>query len=113
MVSIIPGIETLAPDLTESKRGFFRSPNFFLTSFSITFNSVLICFINFEFNFFLSLKKISHTFVEIVNPGGTGSPILPISDKLAPLPPKKFLGFLIFFESLDVKFKINLFIISL
>ena len=27
MVSIIPGIEILAPDLTEIKRGFFKSPN--------------------------------------------------------------------------------------
>ena len=29
MVSIIPGIETLAPDLTETKSGLFKSPNFF------------------------------------------------------------------------------------
>ena len=38
----MPGIETLAPDLTDNKSGFFRSPNFFDTSFSITFNSFLI-----------------------------------------------------------------------
>ena len=50
--------------------------------------------------------------VDIQNPGGTGSPILPISARLAPFPPKKFFGFFIFFESLDLKFKINLFIIS-
>ena len=28
----MPGIETLAPDLTDNKRGFFKSPNFFDTS---------------------------------------------------------------------------------
>ena len=55
IVSIIPGIETLAPDLTDNKSGFFKSPNFLDTSFSITFNSFLICFTIFEFNFFLSL----------------------------------------------------------
>ena len=42
IVSIIPGIETLAPDLTDNKRGSFKSPNFLATSFSITFNSFLI-----------------------------------------------------------------------
>ena len=55
IVSIIPGIETLAPDLTDSKSGLFKSPNFFETSFSITLSSFLIRFINFEFNLFLFL----------------------------------------------------------
>ena len=49
--------------------------------------------------------------VEIVKPGGTGKPILPISDKFAPLPPNKFLGFFILFVSFDLKFKTSLFII--
>ena len=39
IVSIIPGIETLAPDLTETNNGFSKSPNFFPHSFSICFNS--------------------------------------------------------------------------
>ena len=55
IVSIIPGIETLAPDLTDNKRGFFKSPNFLDTSFSISLSSLLIWLINLEFNFFLSL----------------------------------------------------------
>ena len=42
IVSIMPGIETRAPDLTDSKSGLFRSPNFFLVNFSITFISFLI-----------------------------------------------------------------------
>ena len=42
IVSIMPGIDTLAPDRTDSKSGFFKSPNFLETSFSINFNSFLI-----------------------------------------------------------------------
>ena len=69
----MPGIETLAPDLTDNKSGFFKSPNFFPTSFSITFNSFLIVLINFvNLIFFYLYKIISQTLVEIVNPGGTG-----------------------------------------
>ena len=55
IVSIIPGIETLAPDLTETSKGFFKSPNFFPESFSIFLSSLLISFKIFEFNFFLFL----------------------------------------------------------
>ena len=44
MVSIIPGIEILAPDLTDTKRGFFKSPNFFPVNFSIFLSSTLIFF---------------------------------------------------------------------
>ena len=55
IVSIIPGIETLAPDLTETKSGLFKSPNFFPHSFSTCFNSRLIDLISFEFNFLLFL----------------------------------------------------------
>ena len=35
IVSIIPGMDTLAPDLTEISNGFLLSPNFFLETFSI------------------------------------------------------------------------------
>ena len=38
----MPGMETLAPDLTERSKGFFKSPNFFLTPFSITLSSDFI-----------------------------------------------------------------------
>ena len=38
-MSIIPGIEILAPDLTDTSNGFSRSPNFFLVFFSIFFSS--------------------------------------------------------------------------
>ena len=47
IVSIIPGIEILAPDLTDTSNGFLRSPNFFLVFFSIFFNSASISLITF------------------------------------------------------------------
>jgi len=34
MVSIIPGMEARAPERTETRSGFFGSPNFFPISFS-------------------------------------------------------------------------------
>lgn len=34
MVSIIPGIDTLAPDLTDTKRGFSDEPNSIYVSYS-------------------------------------------------------------------------------
>jgi hypothetical protein len=43
MVSIIPGIETLDPDLTETSKGFDKLPNSFLEIFSITPISFLVC----------------------------------------------------------------------
>ena len=44
IVSIIPGIEILAPDLTETSKGFFKSPNLLPDSFSIFFISAFIFF---------------------------------------------------------------------
>jgi len=34
IVSIIPGIETLAPERTDTSKGFFASPNFFPAALS-------------------------------------------------------------------------------
>ena len=52
-VSIIPGIETLAPDLTETNNGLFKSPNILPDSFSIFFSSLFIALRIWEFNLFL------------------------------------------------------------
>ena len=35
IVSIMPGIETLEPDLTDNRSGFVKSPNFFLKFFRL------------------------------------------------------------------------------
>ena len=49
----------------------------------------------------------------MVNPGGTGKPNLPISPRLAPLPPKIFFYFLIFFADLSSKLNTTFAIINL
>ena len=51
----MPGIEILAPDLTDTSNGFLRSPNFFLVFFSIFLSSNSIFLITFLGNFFLFL----------------------------------------------------------
>ena len=43
MVSIIPGMDALAPDLTETSSGFSRSPNFLPVIFSIFSMYSMIC----------------------------------------------------------------------
>ena len=53
------------------------------------------------------LKNNSHTFVEIVNPGGTESPSFPISARLEPLPPKIFFELKFFFGFLQLKLNTN------
>ena len=83
-------METAAPDLTETKSGFFLSLNLIpiLSSSFLRFSS--ICFSR-PSGYFLpnSLNRIQVSVV-MVKPGGTGSPIFVISDKFAPLPPKSF-----------------------
>ena len=44
MVSIMPGIESRAPERTETSSGFFVSPNFLPVSFSSQATAVLISF---------------------------------------------------------------------
>ena len=97
-VSIIPGIDTLAPERTEISNGFSLSPNLAFMLFSknsIAFStSPLINSIAFSFpNWLYSVQ----TSVVIVKPGGTGIPIKFISAKLAPLPPNRF--FIVLFPS--------------
>ena len=50
--------------------------------------------------------------MEIVNPGGTGKPNYPISDRFAPFPPKNFFGYLSFLEFFNLKLKTNLLTIN-
>lgn len=85
-VSIIPGIDTGAPDLTDNKRGF-SPPKELPTTSSIFLIFFLILFLR-DVDSFLCFKKSLHSLVANVNPGGTGRPNLHISAILAPLPPK-------------------------
>ncbi|MNY17958.1 hypothetical protein D3C86_1513070 [compost metagenome] len=89
MVSIIPGMENLAPERTETKSGFSGSPKR-LPTFSSTV----------ERAFFTPATRPSGSFspastywlqtrVVMVKPGGTGRPARVISARFAPLPPKR------------------------
>jgi len=90
-VSIIPGIETRAPERTEINNGLSLSPNsapIIFSIFSIACSTSPLI-ISTTASCPSSLYSV-HTSVVIVNPGGTGIPIKLISAKLAPLPPKRF-----------------------
>ena len=87
-VSIIPGIENFAPDRTETKSGFFGSPNDLPIFFSRSIIALSISFKRSALN--PPVRKYSwHARVVIVNPSGTGMPKVAISARLAPLPPKR------------------------
>ena len=43
MVSIMPGIESRAPERTDTSSGFLRSPSFFFVCFSIAAIPACIC----------------------------------------------------------------------
>ena len=90
-MSIIPGIEALAPERTDISNGFSLSPNFVPIIFStkwIPFStSALIKATVLSFPILLYSVHIS---VVIVNPGGTETPIRFISARLAPFPPSRF-----------------------
>src|SRR5881409_892798 len=87
-VSIIPGIESLAPERTETSSGCSESPNFRPPFTSTADRASSTCFhipggkrpvrVN-------ALKA----FVVIVKPGGTGRPSRVISARPAPLPPRR------------------------
>ena len=87
MVSIIPGIETGAPDLTDKRRGFSPPKDFpeaastFLILFPISLLRPGLIFL-----FFI---KETHSWVVIVKPGGTGIFRLHISAMFAPFPPRR------------------------
>jgi hypothetical protein len=87
-VSIIPGIEYLAPDRTETSRGLSRSPR----------RRPMACSRPRRWPSTSSrrpsgkppeLRYSLHASVVMVNPGGTGRPRFVISARLAPLPPRR------------------------
>ena len=89
IVSIMPGIEIGAPDLTETSNGFFGSPSFLpVTSSS---RATLPSTSARSRSEYLPLSRYSmHSAQAIVKPGGTGTPRLVISARFAPLPPRTF-----------------------
>ena len=89
-VSIMPGMENLAPDRTDTSSGSSGSPSRRPIAFSIASR----CADTSPASSAGSLpvvRKVVQASVVIVNPGGTGRPRLVISARLAPLPPSRSL----------------------
>ena len=89
MVSIIPGMDIGAPDLTETRRGFSPPPKVFPVDFSSLRMASTTSGHMESSHLEPSLWYSRHPSVVIIKPGGTGRPIRHISAKLAPLPPKR------------------------
>ena len=89
-VSIIPGIETRAPERTETKHGFSLSPN--LVSVRFSTNSIAFSTSSLKRLIIASFPSVLYsalTSVVMVKPGGTGTPIKFISARFAPFPPSR------------------------
>ncbi len=86
-VSIIPGMENFAPDLTDTKSGLDGSPNCRPTRRSNFATSISISVSSWDERCLRS-KKSRQAEVVIVKPSGTGIPRVIISERLAPFPPK-------------------------
>ena len=89
IVSIIPGIESLAPERTETKSGFSLSPNFLPVCFSTSAKAAFTSSITPSGILLPELIYSMQVSVVIVKPGGTGSPAFVISARFAPFPPSK------------------------
>ena len=85
---IMPGIETAAPERTETSSGLVLSPNF-LPSLLFQHGDVGCDFVHASRPAACgrSCSTGRSTSVVIVKPGGTGRPMLVMSARLAPLPP--------------------------
>lgn len=88
MVSIIPGIDTAAPERTDRSRGEVLPPNCFPVASSVLLRFASTSEIN-PSGRLLCRITWRHASVEMVNPGGTGTPIRVISARLAPFPPSR------------------------
>ena len=87
MVSIIPGMENLAPLRTETSRGSAASPSRLPMSCSSRSSAFSISDSISGGSAARSWNRLQAA-VETVKPGGTGSPALVISARPAPLPPR-------------------------
>src|SRR3989449_4490412 len=87
-VSIIPGIESLAPERTETSSGCSEAPNFRPPFTSTADRASSTCFHIPGGNRPVRGNALQ-AFVVIVKPGGTGRPSRVISARPAPLPPRR------------------------
>ncbi len=89
-MSIIPGIENGAPERTDTSSGSTASPSrlsIFCSSWS---RAAATSSMSPAGSVSPAAMYALHASVEIVNPGGTGSPRFVISARLAPLPPSRY-----------------------
>ena len=86
-MSIMPGIENLAPERTETSSGLSFDPKLRFAVFSSLFRCSSISLSTAGGTLPLVAMYARHASVEIVNPGGTGRPALVISARPEPLPP--------------------------
>ena len=89
-VSIIPGIDSRAPDRQERSRGLESLPNLAPIASSILPRAASTSSFTPAGYWPLDLEYSTQTSVSIVKPAGTGRPVLDISARLAPLPPRVF-----------------------
>ena len=91
-MSIIPGIETAAPDRTDSKSGAVGSPNRRPVA-SSTPRSASRVWVHRPSGKTASWRwYATHASVVIVSPGGTGSPAAVMAARPAPFPPSSALA---------------------
>ena len=81
---------TRAPERTLTRRGFSALPNFLSNLSSTFFQCLLHLRSHLDWKTLIVLIKTSQISVEIVKPGGTGSPSEVISAKFAPFRLKYF-----------------------
>jgi hypothetical protein len=89
-VSIIPGIDILAPERQDKRRGSLLSPNFIPIVSSVALRAAATSSLSPSGYLPPSAKYSVQVSVVIVKPAGTGIPIVHISARLAPLPPRRF-----------------------
>ena len=88
-VSIMPGMDTRAPDRTETRRGAFRSPKISPMAFSSFPRFFSTCFHMPGGNFPCRFVDSTQASVVMVKPGGTRIFRLVISARFDPFPPKR------------------------
>ncbi len=87
-MSIIPGMETRAPERTDTRSGRSGSPSRLPAAASRRARPLSICFQNPGGCFLPAPLYAAHASVVMVKPGGTGTPRLVISASSHPLPPR-------------------------
>jgi len=86
-VSIIPGMENLAPERQETNSGFSLSPKVLPVAFSIVIRACSTWSHIPSGNTLPAARYALHASVVTIKPGGTGTPRRCMSARLAPLPP--------------------------